>query len=358
VKHRLLSFLAALAAAAGPVAQAGEPMPPTAAEVHPGMVVEPLVLTVANGTRLRAVVTKPQGAQGRLPAILFVPWLSCSTVAIPRENLDGWSVMLQRLVRESGAVVWRTDKRGVGGSEGNCAALDYETELADQRASLEALRRRPDVDPRRIVIFGGSMGSNLAPLLAADSDVAGVAVWGGGARTWAERTMAFERNRIELRGTPIEARADAMTARHRFVDRFLIGGESPQAIAAGDPALGAVWRDFAGARDTTLYGRPFAFHRQAQQRNWAAAWDRVRAPVLAMLGENDWFEDAGGVILIGEVVNRDSPGQARVVVLPGLDHHLSRYPDRPAAFRGEGGVVDVEPLMRELLPWLRARFSE
>jgi len=357
VKHRLLSFFAVIAT--GATAQASvAPPPPTAAEVHPGMVVEPLVLTVADGTRLRAVVTKPQGAQGRLPAILFVPWLSCSTVAIPRENLDGWSVMLQRLVRESGAVVWRTDKRGVGGSDGDCAALDYETELADQRASLDALRRRPDVDPRRIVIFGGSMGSNMAPLLAADSDVAGVAVWGGGARTWAERIMAFERNRIELRGTPVEARAAAMTARHRFVDRFLIGGASPQAIAAADPALGAVWRDFAGARDTTLYGRPFAFHLQAQRRNWAAAWDRVRAPVLATLGENDWFEDAAGVALIGDVVNRDSPGRARVLIIPGLDHHFSRYSDRRAAFREEGGVVDVEPVMRELLPWLRARFSE
>jgi len=338
-------------------AQARVVMPPTATEVHPGVAVEPLVLTAEDGTRLRAVVTKPRGAQGRLPAILFVPWLSCSTIAIPRENLDGWSVMLQRLVRETGAVVWRTDKRGVGGSEGNCAELDYETELADQHASLEALRRRPDVDPRRIVIFGGSMGSNMAPLLAAGSDVAGVVVWGGGARTWAERTMAFERNRIELRGTPVAARAAAMTARHRFVDRFLLGGETPQAIAAADPALGAVWRDFAGAREATLYGRPFAFHRQAQQRNWAAAWEQVRAPVLAMIGENDWFEDAGGVALIGEAVNRGSPGQARVMVIPGLDHHLSRYRDRRAAFREEGGVVDVEPVMRELLPWLRARFS-
>ena len=201
------------------------------------------------------------------------------------------------------------------------------------------------------------MGATMAPLLARDKRVSGVVVWGGGARTWIERTMAFERSRLELGTTPPASRADAMAKRHRFLDRFLLQRETPQEIAGAEPALGAVWRDFAGAKDTTLYGRSFAFHHQAQQRNWAAAWDDVDVPVLALLGENDWFEDVGGVVLIGEIVNRDAPGRAKVVIVPGLDHHLSRYPSRRAAFQEDGGEVDVEPVMEELLPWLRTRFG-
>jgi dienelactone hydrolase len=101
-----------------------------------------------------------------------------------------------------------------------------------------------------------------------------------------------------------------------------------------------------------MYGRSFDWHRQAQRHDWALAWTRVKAPVLAVFGENDWFEDASGVQLIGDIVTR-SGGQARVAILPGLDHHFERYPDRRAAFRGRGGAVDAAPAMDVILPWLR-----
>jgi pimeloyl-ACP methyl ester carboxylesterase len=198
------------------------------------------------------------------------------------------------------------------------------------------------------------MGSNLAPQLAADTDLAGVVVWGGGARTWAERTLAFERNRLELGATPPTARSAEMAAKYRLIDRWLIAGESPPAIAAADAQLAAAWSRFAGVSATGMYGRPFAFHQQAQRRDWASAWTRVRAPVLVLFGEFDWFEDVGGVQLIGDIVNAEAPGRARVVVFPGYDHHFAKHASRKAAFT-EAGVADPAPIMQVMLPWLRER---
>lgn len=325
-------------------------------ERHPGLEVEPVALRAPDGAALRAVVTRPAAARGRLPAVLYLQPLSCDSVVLPLEPGDGWTRMLRALVRESGVLVWRTEKRGVGGSEGDCASLDYETELADHRAALAALRARPDVDPDRIVIFGASMGATMAPLLAADEPVAGVAVWGGGARTWAERTLAFERNRYELGDAPPIERASEMTRKFRFIDRWLIGGATPREIAASDPELGAVWQRFAGTDERGMYGRPLAFHTQAQKQDWPTAWTRVRAPVLAMIGEYDWFEDASGVELIGTIVNRGSPGRARVVVFPGYDHHFARHADRRAA-RTSAGTPDPQPILDVLLPWIRAQVT-
>ena len=56
--------------------------------------------------------------------------------------------MLRRLITESNMLWQRTDKSGVGESQGTaCARLDYETELAHHRAALRQLqgasRRRP-----------------------------------------------------------------------------------------------------------------------------------------------------------------------------------------------------------------------
>ena len=125
MKLRIALSLAATLSAAQATAQSPAVVP-TAEERHLGMVVEPFVLPAADGTKLRAVATKPRDATGRLPAVLYLQPLSCDTIAIPAEPRDGWEMMLQRLVRESSALVLRVDKRGVGGSEGDCAQLDYD----------------------------------------------------------------------------------------------------------------------------------------------------------------------------------------------------------------------------------------
>src|SRR5688500_6664317 len=136
------------------------------------------VLKTSDSARLRTILTRPAGTQGRLPAILFVQWLSCDTIELPASKQDGWSRMLRRLAQESGMVMMRTEKAGVGDSEGGpCEALDYLTELAHHRAALAALRRSEHVDPDRIFIFGASMGGNMAPLVATGEKVAGVMIW-------------------------------------------------------------------------------------------------------------------------------------------------------------------------------------
>src|SRR5688572_7728840 len=73
-----------------------------AAEALPGLKTEYGELLPGDGARLRTIVTKPQQATGRLPAVLFVQWLSCDTIELRPDAQDGWSVMLRRLITESG----------------------------------------------------------------------------------------------------------------------------------------------------------------------------------------------------------------------------------------------------------------
>lgn len=304
-------------------------------------------------SRLRTIVTRPSGATGRLPAVLFVQWLSCDTIELAPNARDGWSVMLSRLIRESGLVWMRSEKSGVGDSVGvPCAELDYETELAQHRAAFAALRARSDVDPKRIIVYGGSMGSNYAPLVAADQEVAGVIVWGGGATTWFERMLRFERNALELGNTEPQKLADEVNARARYFNRYLLQGESPPAIAASDPALGAVWTRIVGTAANTHYGRPFAFHQQAQKQNWSGAWARVRAPVLVLYGEYDWFESQDAARLIADIVNRRAPGTATFSVLPRTDHHFTKFANGLEAFQDKNGTVDAAPAVNAILEWL------
>jgi pimeloyl-ACP methyl ester carboxylesterase len=261
--------------------------------------------------------------------------------------------MLKQIVRRSNALVWRTEKRGVGASEGNCATMDYDTELADHRQALEQLRLREDVDPNRIVIFGGSIGGTYAPLLAANQSVAGVMIWGAGATTWAERMMKFERNALELKGAPPEQLAREMTLRLQFFDRYLIRAQTPAQIAAADANLGAVWPRIVGTTADGHYGRPFTFHQQAQKADWAAAWSWVDAPVLALYGEYDWFESHDATSLIARIVNAKTPGRGTFVEIPRMNHHFAQYPSASAAFAEKDGQVNPEPAVGVMLDWLK-----
>ncbi len=316
------------------------------------------VLETRDGTRLRTVLTRPSASRGRLPAILFVQWLSCASIELPASKDDGWSRMLRRVARDSGAVMMRTDKAGVGDSEGDpCAELDYETELDHHRDALAALRRSEHVDPERIVIFGASMGGNMAPLVAEGQDVAGIMIWGGGAHTWFERTLAFERRAKEFSDIPAAELDRYIKKLTLFLSAYLLDARAPDAIVERDPDLAGIWTQIVGTGDGTHYGRPLAFHQQAQAQNWPAAWASVQAPVLALYGEYDWFESAEAHRLVADIVNRQLPGQGQFVVLPGTDHHFMRYPDRAAAFRAEGGTVNADAAADEMLRWLRDVFE-
>lgn len=323
-------------------------------ESLPGLDTEYGELRPGDGARLRTVVTRPTGRTGRLPAVLFVQWLSCDTIELEPNATDGWSQMLRRLITESGALWQRTEKSGVGDSLGPaCAQLDYETELAHHRAALRQLKARPDVDPKRIVIYGASMGANYAPLVAAGEEVAGVVVWGGGATTWFERMLRFERNALELRGTDPKLIASEVNARAKYFARYLLEGQSPAEIAANDPDLGKVWPRIVGTSNEGHYGRPFAFHQQAQAQNWAGAWANVRAPVLALYGEYDWFESRDAVAYIANIVSGQRPGSAEFRELPGLDHHFSRFASPREAFTSKGGKPDAAPAVDAILQWMR-----
>jgi pimeloyl-ACP methyl ester carboxylesterase len=257
---------------------------------------------------------------------------------------------------ESGMLWMRTDKSGVGDSTGPaCATLDYETELSYHRAALAALRARPDVDPRRVVVYGASMGSNYAPLVAAGQPVAGVVVWGGGTFTWYERMLRFERNALELGDTPPDRLTEEVNARARYFARYLLAGESPDAIAKSDPELGKSWSRIVGTSADGHYGRPFAFHQQAQRQDWAGAWARVAAPVLVLYGEYDWFESRDSGAAIADIVNRARPGTAQFRMLPATDHHFTRYATRRDAFKERDGKADAGPAVDAILAWLRER---
>lgn len=131
----------------------------------------------------------------------------------------------------------------------------------------------------------------------------------------------------------------------------------PEAHGLATRLVPAVWSRIVGTAADGQYGRPFAFHQQAQRADWAAAWSKVKAPVLALYGEYDWFESHDATSLITRIVNAGSPGQGTFAEVPRMNHHFAEFPNATAAFAEQDGRVNAEPAVEAMLAWLEKIFS-
>lgn len=323
----------------------GAPLP---FEQITGVSVEYGSVVTARGQRVRTVTTRPANASGRLPLIVFIPWLSCDSVESPRGPTDGWARMLHAVAASAEAVFVRVDKPGVGDSEGDCSRTTLEDDLAAYRAAIRGGLERPDVDPSRLTLFGGSIGAALAPLLAQDFKVHALVAAGGFSRTWSEHILGHERRRMTLSGTPPSAVNAAMRGFVDFYALYLDSRLTPAEVIARRPDLKTLWYD----EPEHQYGRHARYFQEVQAQNVEAAWDVVRVPTLVLWGEYDWIMGRADQERIVEIVNAHVPNLAQLVVVSGMNHHFERFATPGEAFREKGGVYATDAALH-IADWLR-----
>jgi pimeloyl-ACP methyl ester carboxylesterase len=306
----------------------------------------------SDGLRLRTILTRPAGTRSRLPSIFLTQWVSCGSLDFAADRPG----LLRDLAQQSGIVLIRVERSGTGDSEGPpCSALDYDTELRHYREAFDQIARHRWVDPDRILLFGSSLGATTAPLLAEGRKVAGIAVQGGGALTYLERMIQFDRIFLERSGKyGPEQIHEEMLRRIQFHTLYLLGRKAPEQIGRERPDLAGVWQNIRGAAEAPPhYGRPYAWHWQAASQDFLEAWSRVQSPVLVIYGEYDQFETRHGHELIVRTLNRLRPGSARFVEVPRADHDLELYASPEDAYLYRGAEVRRELLLQPLLSWAR-----
>lgn len=351
---RLIALIAAVAASVTAIACAeAQDLPRRAGavdETYPGVEVAYTSVADSKSNDMRVIVTKPAGA-GRFATVFVTGWLSCDSIEAPPTTRDPSGLIFRAIAQTPGLALARMDKAGVGDSEGDCAATDFNTELAAYRAAFRKMRSMEFVDSNRIFILGISNGGGYAPLVAEGSPVAGYVTVGGWSRTWYEHMLDIERNRYVLDGkAPAEVPSLVSRSATLYHD-VLIKGRAPDAVIEAEPTLRSAW----DSEDTkTLYGRPVAYYQQLQALNLTEAWSKVRAPTLALWGEHDWImsrRDSEGIVAH---VNANAPGAAQLVVLPNAGHTMQNYPDLKTAYNGRQGPFD-QSIAARIIDWLRAR---
>jgi pimeloyl-ACP methyl ester carboxylesterase len=350
-----LSLLAAAPAAQAQTARLAGDLPrkdDRPLQAMAGLETEYGSVRTSEGFRLRTILTRPTGATRPLPAILLAQWVSCGSIDVPADRPS----LLRDIAEQAGMVFVRVERAGTGDSEGPaCSALDYDTEVRHYREALDRLARHPWVDRNRIVIVGNSLGATTAPLIAEGRRVAGILVQGGGAVTYLERMINFDRLYLERSGKYAPGQIhEEMVKRIAFHVEYLIGRKTPDQIARERPDLAGVWQTIRGAAEAPPhYGRPYAWHWQAAATDFLEAWTRVEAPVLVLHGEYDQFEPRHGHEMIVDTVNRLRPGSATFVEIPRADHELELYASAEDAYAYRNPEVRRELWLKPMLEWVR-----
>ncbi len=129
----------------------------------------------AAGFNLASTITKPPTPSGPLPAVVLI---GGSGPTDRDETVAGIPIFGQiaRDLVAAGFFVVRYDKRGIGQSGGRSESVTLSDYAEDARSIVEWLKKRKDVDKKRIALVGHSEGGLVALQVAARErdDVAAV----------------------------------------------------------------------------------------------------------------------------------------------------------------------------------------
>ncbi len=319
---------------------------PLEIELHKGIDTFYEEITSTYGITQRTIVTKPK-KEGRQPAIILIGGLSCSSIETYPGRSSNWSRTIQTLVEKSDMVVMRVEKPGVGDSEGNCSESDFLMDLAGYKAAILSLKSKTYVDATRIVVYGSSMGSALAPFLANTYNLKGIISDGTFFKTWYEHMLEIERRIRQFQGDDETQIVEKMN--NYYIPLYfgmLIQKKTYEEVVNEYPALSQF--NYHGPEH--MYGRPVRYYHQLQDFDLAGEWEKIKAPVRIMRGTNDWIMSSFDNFMILEVLKRNGHQDHLLLEYPGLDHWNTIHKTAKDSFDGKEGLWDEKTIL-QIIEW-------
>jgi uncharacterized protein len=272
-----------------------------------------------DGTRLAGTLTLPHG-MGPFPAMLLIT----GSGPQDRDETIGphkpFAVLADALTRQ-GVAVLRVDDRGVGESTGNWMEVGYDGYAQDVRCGLNFLRRRPEIDPRRLGLLGHSEGGRVGACVAAQSN-----------------DVAFL---VMLASSCVPAEEFILRQNETMLRRANVSGEKLEKDLAGVRALLTVLRQTPDPKEREQKVREIVSRKQQsaketdrEVRMTSSPWARdymtsdvtqdlrtLRCPVLAMWGSKDVLvEPEQNVPGLRKAMGDADESRLVMRVLPDLNH--------------------------------------
>jgi pimeloyl-ACP methyl ester carboxylesterase len=320
------------------------------AEQPPGLAFAQEEVSIQSGDNtLKGVLFLPK-VRGPHPAVAFVH----GPGALDRNHWTSHPELRAHLARQGiASVCW--DKPGVGASAGDWAQQSFEDRAREAIDIVKFLQGRPDIDKKRVGLWGISQEGWICPLAASLSpDVSFIILVSAPVRTIEdqdlyrvehemradhrpegdiEKALAFARRRIELVRSAPYATFDA--AQREVADE----GWFKDYVHRLGP------RDFAFGKKNIAYdGRPVL--------------KAVKCPVLVLVGELDTIVPAkSSAVLIKDILNKAGNKDVTVKAFASADHfmHGSKTGGPRETFAKDRKMELVPDYLTTITNWLGTR---
>lgn len=278
-------------------------------------------LTIRHGNISLAATLVLPGTKGRHTAVVFVP----GSQALSRDESAPFREFDALISNGIGILIY--DKRGTGESNGDWQRESFDELADDALAGVALLRRRRDINPQQIGVWGFSQGASIAPLAASRSrSIAFVIMTSGGAITMPEAEMNEQLARMRAQKMSEEEMKEAVAFMRLQFDavRSQQGWERFQ--AAIPQVREKKWYRY------TWGGMPRDYW---QWKWWVPIVDfdpipvlkKVKVPVLAMFGAADQFTPPETIsVFTAKIEAALRAGGNRDVttkIFPNADHDIS-----------------------------------
>ncbi|HLH86872.1 MAG TPA: alpha/beta fold hydrolase [Xanthobacteraceae bacterium] len=256
------------------------------------------------------------GAAPALPATLTLPRVDHKVAAVVLVHGSGPNDRNEAIgpnrpfediadgLASRGIAVLRYDKRTKIEPQAFAPTIPFtvrEEVIDDARAAVALLRARPEIDPRRIVVIGHSLGATLAPRVAKDdADVAGIVLLAAAARPLADIIVEQSEYLASLDGAPnaqTQAKIDALKATAARAD----------AVKPGD-------------NGAPIMNLPRSYWADLNAYDPAATAATLTIPMLVLQGGRDYQVTARDFDRFRAALAGHA--NATLILLPRLDHLL------------------------------------
>ena len=298
------------------------------------------------GIRQRVIITKPKG-KGPFPAIFLIQGLSCSTIEKYSGRSNNWVRLIKDLAEKSNMVLVRVEKPGVGDSEGDCGKTDFQTEINGYEAAMQLLKSKTYIQQDKVIVYGNSMGSALAPYIANQFNAAGVISDGTFFKSWYEHMLEIERRILEIEGKSQKEIYDLMnTVYIPIYYKMLIEKRSYHDILEENP----LFKKYHRHGPFHMYGRPVEYYHQVQDFNFASEWQKIKVPVRIRWGTNDWIMTENDNDMIIALLEKSNHKDHQLYKYPELDHWSTIHRDYSSSFNFKPGKWE-DKISQQIIDW-------
>lgn len=294
---------------------------------------EEVRLPTAAGFIIAGTLTLPANSTPPFPAVLLITGSSPQN----RDMMGHWAWpasaykpfrQIADALSRNGLAVLRTDDRGCGCSGGGpLLEAPISERVDDNRAALDYLRSRPEIDSSRIALLGLSEGGSIGPIIAAsDHSIRALVIMAGCATNgWKIMEHQF-RYDIERDETLIEReKQEALDRRMRALRRSVKAGE------------------------TNPWFESFLAYKPLPTAK------KVSCPVLILQGEKDAHVPAQHARYLAQAMRSGGNRDVTVVFFPDTNHLF--LPDSDGRRSGykkllRNGAVISDKVLEVIVGWL------